>query len=195
MNRPLCVRQGPQKFILRSQRFEDAQVGGLYRGIHLFPFSDFLFFFKSSCFKSVVSLFFLFHPAQTLVLSVSSSMKELKSVSSQLWLAMHCCTTSSWPGSSAACSMVLVWKRGTETQDDCEEEDPKQVLSQKTENTSWLYLVRNPARLKPSYTMFISAPCLTALFFLFFTALESLLNVKNCQCNNNSKSVSHEGKQ
>lgn len=43
-----------------------------------------------------------------LALRLSSSMKELKRLSSQPWLAMHCCTTSSWPGSSAACSMLSV---------------------------------------------------------------------------------------
>lgn len=87
-------------------------LGGLYSRIHLCPFFVFSFL-KSSRFNSFPSLLFL---PQALVLSVSSSMKEPKRVSSQLWLAMHCCTTSSWPGSSAACSMVLVWKSGTETQ-------------------------------------------------------------------------------
>ncbi|TNN82265.1 hypothetical protein EYF80_007385 [Liparis tanakae] len=43
---------------------------------------------------------------RALVLRLSSSMKAVKRLSSQLWLAMHCCTTSSWPGSSAACSML-----------------------------------------------------------------------------------------
>ena len=88
------------------------RVGGLYSRIHLCPFFV-ISFLKSSCFNSIPSLLFL---PQALVLSVSSSMKEPKRVSSQLWLAMHCCTTSSWPGSSAACSMVLVWNSGTETQ-------------------------------------------------------------------------------
>lgn len=46
---------------------------------------------------------------QALALRLSSSMKELKRLSSQPWFAMHCCTTSSWPGSSAACSILSVW--------------------------------------------------------------------------------------
>lgn len=46
---------------------------------------------------------------QALALRLSRSMKELKRLSSQPWLAMHCCTTSSWPGSSAACSILSVW--------------------------------------------------------------------------------------
>lgn len=46
----------------------------------------FCFFFKSSCLNVILSSCL----TQALVLSVSSSMKELKRVSSQLWLAMHC---------------------------------------------------------------------------------------------------------
>lgn len=110
MNRPLVSVKGLKN---SSSDLRDLKrVGGLYSRIHLFRFL-FSFFFKSSLIHPL-SLFLW--STQALVLSVSSSMKEPKRVSSQLWLAMHCCTTSSWPGSSAACSMVLVWKNRSETQ-------------------------------------------------------------------------------
>lgn len=86
---------------LRDVRKVEGEGWGCTVG-SMFAFCIF-FFFKSS--------FTTLQSPQALVLRVSSSMKELKRVSSQLWLAMHCCTTSSWPGSSAACSMVWVWGR------------------------------------------------------------------------------------
>lgn len=111
MNRPPCVHRGPFKNSSSDRkRFEEGR--GAVQWDPSLSVCIFILFFVSFlnplALIHFISLLLSLWSTQALVLSVSSSMKELKRVSSQLWLAMHCCTTSSWPGSSAACSMVLV---------------------------------------------------------------------------------------